>query len=67
MASYYGDRARDVPSWDSFETGEDDEALDISEVRPLPSLIDPQYSMTPLDLSRRSQKSINGGIYAERP
>ena len=34
MASYYGDRSRDVPSWESFEAGGDDDVLDTSEVRP---------------------------------
>lgn len=47
MASYYGDRARDVPSWDSFETGEDDEAVDISEVRRSPCWIPDNQSRLP--------------------
>jgi ATP-dependent DNA helicase 2 subunit 1 len=32
MSSYYGDKSRDIASWESFEAGDDDEALDISEV-----------------------------------
>ncbi|WVR07687.1 hypothetical protein IAU60_004729 [Kwoniella sp. DSM 27419] len=31
MSSYYGDRGRDVPSWDSFENADDDDVVDISE------------------------------------
>jgi hypothetical protein len=34
MTSYYGEKSRDVPSWESFEAGDDDEVLDRSEVRP---------------------------------
>lgn len=32
MSSYYGDRSRDVPSWESLEVGDDDEVVDTSEV-----------------------------------
>jgi hypothetical protein len=35
MSSYYGDNSRDVPSWESLENGDDDEAVDQSEVRAL--------------------------------
>ena len=32
MSSYYGDRGRDVPSWDTFEAGDEDDVVDQSEV-----------------------------------
>ncbi|WRT70242.1 uncharacterized protein IL334_007237 [Kwoniella shivajii] len=31
MASYYGDRSRDVPSWESLEAADDDDIVDTSE------------------------------------
>ncbi|WWC91681.1 uncharacterized protein L201_006627 [Kwoniella dendrophila CBS 6074] len=31
MSSYYGDRARDVPSWESWEAADDDDIVDTSE------------------------------------
>ncbi|OCF44617.1 hypothetical protein I317_01504 [Kwoniella heveanensis CBS 569] len=31
MSSYYGDRTRDVPSWESFENADDDDIVDVSE------------------------------------
>ncbi|WVR00189.1 hypothetical protein IAU59_007331 [Kwoniella sp. CBS 9459] len=31
MSSYYGDRSRDVPSWERFENAEDDDIVDVSE------------------------------------
>ncbi|KAK4689603.1 ATP-dependent DNA helicase 2 subunit 1, partial [Tremellales sp. Uapishka_1] len=31
MASYYGDKPRDIPSWDSLENGDDDDTLEQSE------------------------------------
>ena len=34
MSSYYGDRSRDIPSWDAFEAADDDEVVDQSEVQP---------------------------------
>jgi hypothetical protein len=27
MSSYYGDKPRDIPSWDSLERGDDDELI----------------------------------------
>lgn len=32
MSSYYGDKSRDVPSWESFENADDDDIVDTSEV-----------------------------------
>ncbi|KAK8853185.1 hypothetical protein IAR55_003887 [Kwoniella newhampshirensis] len=31
MSSYYGDRSRDIPSWDSFDNPDDDDIVDTSE------------------------------------
>ncbi|GFZ48712.1 ATP-dependent DNA helicase II subunit 1 [Saitozyma sp. JCM 24511] len=31
MSSYYGDRSHNVPSWESFEAGDDDDIVDTSE------------------------------------
>ncbi|KAI9634077.1 SPOC like C-terminal domain-containing protein [Dioszegia hungarica] len=31
MSSYYGERSGGIPTWESFEAGDDDEAVDISE------------------------------------
>ncbi|WWD19602.1 hypothetical protein CI109_104064 [Kwoniella shandongensis] len=31
MSSYYGDKSRDIPSWDSFENADDDDIVDTSE------------------------------------
>jgi ATP-dependent DNA helicase 2 subunit 1 len=32
MSSYYGERSHNVPSWESFEAGDDDDIVDTSEV-----------------------------------
>ena len=45
MTSYYADRNREnVPSWDAFEAGDEDEVVDQSEVSLALPMFQPRYS-----------------------
>ncbi|KAL7418434.1 ATP-dependent DNA helicase II subunit 1 [Cryptotrichosporon argae] len=52
MASYYGDKSRDIPSWDSIEAGDDDDVLDQSEYQ----FANRDHILFCIDASRSMQK-----------